>query len=77
MFRKADLVLLTKIDLLPHLSIDLDAIADAVARVMPQPQIFAISAKTGAGMEQWMDWLARRAPARAGRPKNGDSARAM
>ena len=38
MFRKADLVLLTKIDLLPHLpDVSVGAIADALARVMPRP----------------------------------------
>ena len=36
MFRKADLVLIAKIDLLPHLpDLHLETIADALARVMP------------------------------------------
>src|SRR5579864_1790240 len=39
MFSKADLVLLTKLDLLPHLpNVRLDAIRDALSRVMPDPQ---------------------------------------
>jgi hydrogenase nickel incorporation protein HypB len=47
MFRKADLVLITKIDLLPHLDVEIDRIADALARVMPRPLHFSVSARTG------------------------------
>jgi len=60
MFLKADLVLITKIDLLPHLpEIRIEAIADALARVMPRPAFLPVSARTGAGMDGWIDWLAR------------------
>jgi hydrogenase nickel incorporation protein HypB len=59
MFLKADLVLITKIDLLPHLpEIRIEAIADALARVMPRPAFLPVSARTGAGMDGWIDWLA-------------------
>jgi hydrogenase accessory protein HypB len=62
MFRKADLVLLTKIDLLPHLDIRPEAITDALARVMPRPAVIPISARTGEGLDAWLGWLeARRA----------------
>jgi hydrogenase nickel incorporation protein HypB len=58
MFRKTDLVLITKIDLLPHLpDVHLDSIADALARVMPRPQYLPVSARTGEGMDQWLEWL--------------------
>ena len=58
MFRKADLVVVTKIDLLPFLEdVSLGAIEASVARVMPSPSMIAVSARTGAGIEQWMDWL--------------------
>ena len=60
MFLKADLVLITKIDLLPHLpDIRIDAIVDALAHVMPQPIFFPVSARTGEGMERWLEWLAQ------------------
>ena len=39
MFRKADLVLLTKVDLLPHLDFSVEAVMDALARTMPQPDV--------------------------------------
>ena len=58
MFRKADLVLITKIDLLPHLpDVRLEIIADALARVMPRPQYLPVSARTGEGMDRWLEWL--------------------
>jgi hydrogenase nickel incorporation protein HypB len=58
MFRKADLVLITKIDLLRHLpDVHLEAIADGLARVMPQPRWLPISARTGEGMDRWLEWL--------------------
>jgi hydrogenase nickel incorporation protein HypB len=69
MFRKADLVLLTKVDLLPHLDLDVKAIEDALARVMPQPALLKLSAKTGEGVDAWLAWLAARRG--AGRPAGG------
>ena len=57
MFRRADLVLLTKIDLLPHLDVDIAAIRDALARVMPEPRMIAVSGKTGQGIGEWTAWL--------------------
>jgi hydrogenase nickel incorporation protein HypB len=58
MFMKADLVLLTKIDLLPHLpDVSVSAIADALARVMPRPVLLPVSARTGQGFDRWLAWL--------------------
>ena len=60
MFRKADLVLITKIDLLPHLpDVHLETIADALGHVMPRPLYFPVSARTDEGMNHWLDWLER------------------
>lgn len=58
MFRKADLVLITKCDLLPHLpEVHIEAIADALARVMPRPRYLTVSARTGAGLDGWLEYL--------------------
>ncbi len=57
MFRGADLVVLTKIDLLPHLDVRTDAITDALARVMPVVRWISVSARTGEGIEDWLGWL--------------------
>jgi hydrogenase nickel incorporation protein HypB len=66
MFRTADLVLLTKIDLLPHLpGMDVAAVLDGIAQVMPANRVIQFSAVTGQGVDEWLAWLAhRRAHAR-------------
>ena len=60
MFRKADLVLLTKIDLLPHLELDVAVLESALARVMPRAAIIQLSAQAGQGVAEWVDWLEAR-----------------
>jgi hydrogenase nickel incorporation protein HypB len=58
MFHKADLVLISKIDLLPHLpDIRMDRITDALRSVMPDPKWIEVSARTGAGIDEWVAWL--------------------
>jgi hydrogenase nickel incorporation protein HypB len=63
MFRAADLVLLTKADLLPHLpEVSVDAVRASLAKVMPRPELLVVSARSGAGIDAWSGWLrARRA----------------
>lgn len=66
MFARADLVVLTKIDLLPALpDFDRAALDDALARVMPEPRVIALSARTGAGINEWIGWLTDPAAHRA------------
>ena len=77
MFRKADLVLITKVDLLPHLpNVRMASIVDALARVMPRPHHIPLSATTGEGVDRWLDWLAglraRRTSAVTGAAAHGD-----
>jgi hydrogenase nickel incorporation protein HypB len=80
MFRRADLVLVTKVDLLPYLpDVKLERIADALSRVTPSAVMLPISAKTGEGMGPWLDWLAAQgSPSRQRKPAaaSGASARA-
>ena len=67
MFRKADLVLVTKVDLLPHLpDFRIAALTDALTRVMPRPDVIVISARTGQGVPEWLAWLESHRPAAAG-----------
>lgn len=57
MFAAANLVLLNKIDLLPHLDFRIDqAIANA-RRVNPRAVVLQVSAKTSEGMDAWLAWL--------------------
>ncbi|MDP7724041.1 hydrogenase nickel incorporation protein HypB [Mycobacterium sp. TY814] len=57
MFRSVDIVLLNKIDLVPHLDADVDTYIDHVRQVNPTATILPISARTGEGMTAWFDWL--------------------
>jgi hydrogenase nickel incorporation protein HypB len=70
MFRKADLVLVTKTDLLPHLDVDAGAIDRALDRVMPTPAVFHVSAHTGDGLGRWFGWLEAQLKARGGPDAN-------
>jgi len=57
MFHAADVMLLNKIDLLPHLDFDLEKCLEMARRVSPGIRIFQLSAKSGAGMAEWYQWL--------------------
>ena len=57
MFAAAQLMLLTKTDLLPHLSFDVQRCVDYARRVNPGIRILQLSATTGEGMDAWLDWL--------------------
>jgi hydrogenase nickel incorporation protein HypB len=61
MFRAAQLVLLTKCDLLPHLSFDAEQAVAFTRRVNPALEIISVSATSGQGMAQWLAWLERMA----------------
>jgi len=57
MFREADCVLITKVDLLPHLPVDVERIEAHIRQVNPRTAVFRLSATTGEGFEAWHDWL--------------------
>lgn len=57
MFHAADLMLLTKTDLLPHVDFDVEQCIGYAKQVNPRLKVLQLSAKTGAGMDQWLRWL--------------------
>jgi hydrogenase nickel incorporation protein HypB len=58
MFQRADLVVLTKIDLLPYLDgVSIETVRRHLDRVAPATPLLAVSARTGAGFEDWIAWL--------------------
>ncbi|HZW23973.1 MAG TPA: hydrogenase nickel incorporation protein HypB [Gallionella sp.] len=59
MFAAADLMLLNKCDLLPHLSFDADLAVEYAHRVHPGLRVIRISATGGEGMDEWLDWIER------------------
>jgi hydrogenase nickel incorporation protein HypB len=69
MFRACELVVINKIDLIPHLEIDLELLLYNIAAVNPGAQTLLLSAHTGEGVDAFADWLSgvpSRAPAPAG-----------
>lgn len=57
MFHKVDVVLINKIDLLPHLKFDIQAYSQAIKGINEKAEIFQISCTTGQGIDQWLSWL--------------------
>ena len=57
MFRRADVVIITKTDLLPHLPVDVQTIRDNIRSVNPNAAIFELSATSGEGFSAWHQWL--------------------
>jgi hydrogenase nickel incorporation protein HypB len=58
MFRSADLVLVNKVDLIPHLDYDLSLFYANLNEVNPRVTVIETSARTCLGIDQWCDWLA-------------------
>src|SRR5688572_30734728 len=59
MFRACELVLVNKVDLLPHLDFDLDRFLYNLDAVHPGVERILVSAKTGEGVDEWREWLAK------------------
>jgi len=57
MFREADVLLITKIDLAPYLDVDLARIEANVRQINPHVTVIPVSAKSGEGLEGWFDWV--------------------
>ncbi len=57
MFLAADIMLLNKCDLLPYLTFDADLAVANARRVNPDIKVIRISATSGEGMDEWLDWI--------------------
>jgi len=57
MFQVSDVLIISKTDSLPVFDFDIDVCAARAKKLNPNISIFPVSAKTGEGMEQWINWL--------------------
>ena len=57
MFRNADVVLITKVDLLPHLPVDVAAIRRNIHSINPNATVIEVSALSGEGLDSWHQWV--------------------
>jgi hydrogenase nickel incorporation protein HypB len=57
MFHASQVMILTKIDLLPYVNFNLDRCLDYAYQVNPNLKVFQVSATTGEGLDAWYSWL--------------------
>ncbi len=57
MFKVSDLVLITKIDLLPYFDFDPEKVKAMLKKIKPDVEVKLLSARTGEGMEEWISFL--------------------
>jgi len=69
MFRTADVVVVNKVDLLPHLDFDMGTFLGNLRDVNPSAQVIHASARTGEGVDEWCAWLSDLAAAERDRPQ--------
>lgn len=62
MFEHAQTCIINKIDLLPYVDFDTELVKKHALSVNPKLLIMELSASTGEGMEQWIDWLLEQQP---------------
>lgn len=60
MFRASSLMILNKMDLLPHVDFDVSTCIAHARRVNPDIEVLKVSATTGEGLEDWYTWLRAR-----------------
>ncbi len=63
MFAAADLMLINKVDLLPHLDFDLARTIEYARRINPRIEVLLVSARSGEGLPAFYAWIAKRADA--------------
>jgi hydrogenase nickel incorporation protein HypB len=57
LFAESHVNVITKTDLAPHVDFDVAAVTARLAQLNPAAPVLAVSAKTGAGLDEWCDWL--------------------
>jgi len=70
---ESPLLLLNKMDLLPHVPFNHDLFLSDIHRLNPDARVIELSAITGAGLDQWIDWLTERRSRRAPAARNGQA----
>lgn len=65
MYRGMQVLIINKIDLLPHVPFNMDYFRKGVEALNPGVEVFPVSCKTGENMDAWVDWLVKRVKPRA------------
>lgn len=59
MFKRTELVLLNKVDLLPYLNFNVDMAVTDLQAINPESRLIPLSATTSEGMDEWYNWIRR------------------
>ncbi len=62
MFQQAQVCIINKIDLLPYVDFNMEKARENALAVNPKLELFELSAKTGEGMDHWIQWILTREP---------------
>ncbi|MGD8700735.1 MAG: hydrogenase nickel incorporation protein HypB, partial [Gemmatimonadales bacterium] len=62
-FRRARVLVMTKVDLVPHLEFEVDTAIENARSINPDLEVFTTSSRTGEGLEAWTGWLAEQVSA--------------
>jgi hydrogenase nickel incorporation protein HypB len=57
MFAGSSVMVINKTDLLPYVDFDVDRCVELARRVNPEIEVIRLSARTGDGLERWLEWL--------------------
>ena len=57
MFRRTDLTIINKIDLLPYVNFSVEEAKKDLAQINPKAQLQSLSAVTGEGIDEWINWI--------------------
>jgi hydrogenase nickel incorporation protein HypB len=60
MFSESDVLIVNKIDLIPHTDFDMQALEETVRKMNPSVEMFKVSCRTGEGLDAWTGWLKKR-----------------
>jgi len=60
MFAAANVMILSKMDLLPHVDFDVDKAVERALRINPDLEVLRVSARDGTGIQEWCDWIVNR-----------------
>ena len=60
MYSGVDVLILNKMDLLPHVQFDVDRFRQGIEALNDDPLVFTMSCRTGEGLDAWVEWLAAR-----------------
>lgn len=66
MFLTSELMLVSKADLLPYVPFSVEAVTKDARDINPDLEVITISSLKGDGLEQWCDWLMKKAAAKKG-----------